>query len=179
MPKLRTPKRQATVPIVTTSTPTSAMSSHNAPLYFGSFSDSPSHQRGLSQSSLPEGILIPSPHDSPLVNSHGERTVLQAVQQAVTLAPIVWDQIEEVFGNVAITDQDVQESIDQARSITKRLSDDVAVMSEGYSDADKRLLRENAHLFLKVFTSLSEQPPALLLCLLGFSAIVQHSQNLW
>ena len=176
--KLRTPKRQATVPVVTTSTPTS-MLSYNASSYSGSFSDSLHHQRGLSQSSLPEGILIPSPHDSPLVNSQGKRTVLQAVQRAVTLAPLVWDQIEEVLGNVAVTDQDVQESIDQARSITKRLSDDVAVMSEGYSDADKRLLRENAHLFLKVCTSSQNgHPPSYCACI-GFSAIVQHSQNLW
>jgi len=146
---LRTPKRQLTMPIATTSTPTI---SFNAPSYLGSVSDSIFHQRGRSQSSLLDDI--PSPpvfHESPLVtNLHSGGDILRAVQPAIDLAPLVWDQIEEALSEVAVTNQDILESIEQARSATKRLSDDAVIMSEGYSDADTRLLCENAQLFLKV-----------------------------
>ncbi len=149
IPTLRTPKRQLTMPIATTSTPTI---SFNAPSYLGSVSDSVFHQRGRSQSSLLDDI--PSPpvfHESPLVtNLHSGGDILRAVQPAIDLAPFVWDQIEEALGEAAVTNQDILESIEQARSATKRLSDDAVIMSEGYSDADTRLLCENAQLFFKV-----------------------------
>lgn len=157
-PTLRTPKRQVTLPVVT-STPnsfaSSFASSFTAPPYSGSFSNSFHHHRGHSQSSISEVMTLPSPafvynsHSVP--KSHGENGVLRAIQRSIDLAPVVWDQIEQALGDLAISNQDIYESIQQARSVTKRLSDDVAIMSEGYSDADERLLRENAHLFVKVY----------------------------
>jgi hypothetical protein len=158
-PTLRTPKRQVTLPVVT-STPNSFASSFvpsfTAPPYSGSFSDSFYHHRGHSQGSIPEEITLSSPalaYNSHSVSQpHGEHDVLRAIQRTVDFAPVVWDQIEEAIGDLATSNQDIHESIEQARSVTKRLSDDVAIMSEGYSDADKRLLRENAHLFVKVCT---------------------------
>jgi hypothetical protein len=90
---------------------------------------------------------------------HGE--ILRAIQRTVNLAPVVWDQIEEALSDLATSNQDIHESIEQARSVTKRLSDDVAIMSEGYSDADERLLRENAHLFVKVCTDIPDIFPAI------------------
>jgi hypothetical protein len=156
-PTLRTPKRQVTLPVVT-STPNSSASSFTpsftAPPYSGSFSDSFYHHRGHSQGSIADRITLPSPafvyNSHSVAKSHGQKDVLRAIQRTVDLAPMVWDQIEEVLGDLATSNQDIHESIEQARSVTKRLSDDVAIMSEGYSDADERLLRENAHLFVKV-----------------------------
>lgn len=152
-PTLRTPKRQVTLPVIT-STPNSSASSFTpsftAPPYSGSFSDTIYHHRGHSQGSIAEGM--PSPafgHDSHSASQpHGD--VLLAIQRTVDLAPVVWDQIEEALGDLATLNQDIHESIEQARLITKRLSDDVAIMLEGHSDADERLLRENTHLFVKV-----------------------------
>lgn len=154
IPTFKTPKRQVTMPITTTSTPTI---SFNAPSYLGSVSDSVFHHRGRSQSSLLDDIpSLPVFHESPHVtNLHSGGDILRAVQPAIDLAPLVWDQIEETLGEVAVTNQDILESIEQARSITKRLSDDAAIISEGYSDADTRLLCENAQLFLKVRIFLS------------------------
>lgn len=153
-PTLRTPKRQVTLPMVTTSTPNSSPYPLNAPGYFGSISDSPSHKRHASHTSLTDTPSLGSPAlslESPAGNkSQTDRGIIQAVQSAIDLAPAVWDQLEDAMVDSGISDHDLQENIDQARSLTKRLSDDIAIMSEGHSDADERLLRENAHLFIKV-----------------------------
>lgn len=155
-PTLRTPKRQMTLPVVT-STPNafeaSFTPSFTAPPYSGSFSDSFYHHRGHSQGSIAEGTNPASPfvyNSNSVTQRHGD--VLRAIQRTVGLAPVVWDQIEDALNDLATSNQDVHDSIEQARSVTKRLSDDVTIMLEGNFDADERLLRENAHLFVKVCT---------------------------
>jgi hypothetical protein len=156
-PTLRTPKRQMTLPVVTSTPNTfdaSFTPSFTAPPYSGSFSDSFYHHRGHSQGSITERLTLASPtfvynNSHSVSQRHGD--VLRAIQRTVDLAPVVWDQIEEALSDLSTSNRDVHESIDQARSVTKRLSDDVTIMSEGYSDADERLLRENAHLFVKVW----------------------------
>jgi len=156
-PTLRTPKRQITLPVIT-STPNafeaSFTPSFTAPPYSGSFSDSFYHHRGHSQGSIAEGSNTISPafvyNSNSVSQRHGD--VLRAIQRTVNLAPVVWDQIEDALNDLAASNQDIHDSIEQARSVTKRLSDDVTIMLEGNSDADERLLRENAHLFVKVCT---------------------------
>ncbi|KAJ3516723.1 hypothetical protein NLJ89_g948 [Agrocybe chaxingu] len=153
-PTLRTPKRQATA-TVPTSTPSSSIFPPSPSPLFG-YAD-PSHLRQQSQGSFLEPPLIsPSTsQESPGVKPRANKDVLQAIQGTIEVAPTVWDQIEEALSDTVAVNPELRVSLDRARSVTKRLSDDILAMSEGFSSTDKRVLREDAHLFLKTLVQLS------------------------
>ncbi|CAA7267886.1 unnamed protein product [Cyclocybe aegerita] len=153
-PTLRTPKRQATAP-APTSTPSSSIFPPQPSPLFGHAN--PFHLPQQSQGSFLDPPLI-SPsisQESPGIRPHAHKDVLQAIQGTIEVAPTVWDQIEEALSDTVTTNPELQESLELARSATKRLSDDIVAMSEGFSAADKRVLREDAHLFLKTLVQLS------------------------
>ncbi|KAJ3999273.1 RAM signaling pathway protein-domain-containing protein [Lentinula boryana] len=95
-----------------------------------------------------------------------DNEALQAVQAAVDVAPTVWDMIENVLlgdeegkgVRASVNLQEVKESLDNARVITKRLTDCLQTVrhKEG-SDmgSERKSLREDAHLFLKSVVQLS------------------------
>ncbi|KAF8163186.1 RAM signaling pathway protein-domain-containing protein [Crassisporium funariophilum] len=153
LPTSRTPKRQATVPIVTTSTPNPLSSSS---IHFTPFRESFHHLRQESQMSIGEvSSPMVSIEPSATNNKLPDHSPYQAVRYAVELAPLVWDQIEEALGEILDTDQEAQEALDKARAVTKGLSADILKMSEGNSESDRKVFRENAHLFLKTFVQVS------------------------
>ncbi|THV07960.1 hypothetical protein K435DRAFT_642682 [Dendrothele bispora CBS 962.96] len=84
-----------------------------------------------------------------------DKEALHAVQAAVDVAPTVWDQMEEVLASALEHNSEVRESLERARSVTKRLSDMIRAMKESDSSADKRSLREDANVFLKTVVQLS------------------------
>ncbi|PPQ77500.1 hypothetical protein CVT25_011297 [Psilocybe cyanescens] len=160
-PTLRTPKRQATAPIITS--PSSSTSSYPFnPTSLHAGPSTPSfpvrHLRHASQSSLLESSSLVS-HSSSMDYSTSHQTansdVLRAIQRAVDLAPTVWDQIEELLADILYTNHDTRETLGKARTVTKNLSQHASDMLEGYPEVDRRLLREDAHLFLKAIVQLS------------------------
>ncbi|KDR81495.1 hypothetical protein GALMADRAFT_239473 [Galerina marginata CBS 339.88] len=152
-PTLRTPKRLITTPIVT-----SFIS--NSPSYFSPSTPANTghHFRDASQSSLPDSSPIMSPttlfesqaSNKTLVNEE----VLHAIQKAVEIAPTVWDQIQDALGNVAYSNSEVRDILEGARLITGRLSRHVFDMS-GDFHAGGKVIREDAHVFLKIIVQLS------------------------
>ncbi|RDB21256.1 Leucine-rich repeat-containing protein sog2 [Hypsizygus marmoreus] len=170
-PTLRAPKRQATVPLTTISSP-----SPTAAIHFGATSMSTSmtsihlgesshlgHSRHGSQASLQT-----SASSSPSFSSKAtflelpstsktqvDKEALQAVQSAIEVAPTVWDMIEDMLGDALDLQTSVRESIDKARAVTTRLSDTIQAIYDGDISADRRVLREDAHIFLKVVVQLS------------------------
>lgn len=164
-PTLRTPKRQTTVPITTVSSPSPA----STPVVSASTSTSTSlfseslrgnHSRQGSQASLQTSASsspsLPSkttflelPSNS---KSQVDKEALQAVQAAVEVAPTVWDMMEDMLGDVLNTKASVRETLETARAVTARLDDVVRAMYNADGVADTRLLREDAHLFLKVYS---------------------------
>jgi hypothetical protein len=147
---LRTPKRQVTAPVLPT------LSNPNASSIYHSSSSSSSqpnlglyHLRDGSQTSL---------HDSPkqgfespsVTRTSIGRDVLQAVQTAVGIAPIVWDQIEDALSHVVAIQPSLREVLERARITTSKLAANVMDVLDGDSETDKRLLRENVRTFLKV-----------------------------
>lgn len=94
-----------------------------------------------------------------------DNEALQAVHAAVEIAPTVWDLMESVLlgremtstsnGRHEVNVKDVKESLNNAREVTRRLRECVqAVMKKegdkGDVGAEKKSLRDEAHLFLKV-----------------------------
>jgi len=92
-----------------------------------------------------------------------DKEALQAVHAAVDVAPAVWDQMEEVLVGAIENNIEVRESLERARSVTKRLSDMIRAMKESDSTTDKRSLREDANIFLKVRIQVSKFPRLLIM----------------
>ncbi|KAJ4488536.1 RAM signaling pathway protein-domain-containing protein [Lentinula aciculospora] len=182
-PTLRTPKRT----LASSTTPTTMLTvqapSPTGPIIPSSAS-AHSHSRSGSQTSLhagsssnPSSSAASSPSLPPLKATSflelpsTSRTIvdneaLQSVQAAVEVAPTVWDMIENVLlgdeeGNSARTNSnspEVKESLDNAREITRRLTECVHVIRHkegGDVVSERKTLREDAHLFLKSVVQLS------------------------
>ncbi|KAF7359288.1 Leucine-rich repeat-containing protein SOG2 [Mycena sanguinolenta] len=83
-----------------------------------------------------------------------DKEALQAIQAAVEVAPTVWDMMEQTLGDAL--DADVRETLDRARAVTRRLADVTRSMQEGGDGAlDRKVLREDSNLFLKIVVQLS------------------------
>jgi len=153
-PTLRTPKRLATVPIVTTTASSSSSIPHNSYSYL----PPAQHVRYNSQNSLHDSFAM-SPATSPeshATNQGHFSAGILAVQDTLDTASTVWDQIEDALSHVASNNQDMRENLETARSATQRLARNVAELSEGDFEVDKRLFRENVHAFLKVRSNVLE-----------------------
>ncbi|KAF9483876.1 hypothetical protein BDN70DRAFT_245050 [Pholiota conissans] len=157
IPTLRTPKRQITVPLL--SNPSSNGS------YFTSISSSSfppdgyDHMRQHSHGSFhdsPSLISPITPVESPSsTRTHISRDVLQVMQTAVQVAPMVWDQIERALSDVSLGDPDIRDNLDNARAATRKLARDIANVSDEDLESDGKLLRENAYGFVKIVVQLS------------------------
>jgi hypothetical protein len=111
-----------------------------------------------------------------------DKEAFQAVREALEVAPVVWDQIEEALGDNS-ANRDTQQILENARFVTRRLSDDVHAISGDNSESDKKAVGDSAHLFLKVreLSKLSRHQGSMIL-LLDFCPSVKHSQvkcGLW
>ena len=141
-PMLRTPKRQATMPVFPT-TSSSLPSYASNQIYT-------SHLRQSSRNSLIEASSsMPSVSESYFNNrARADKEAFQAVREALEVAPVVWDQIEETLGD--ISSRDTQQVLENARLVTRKLSDDVHAISEDSPESGKKAISDSAHLFLKV-----------------------------
>jgi hypothetical protein len=59
--------------------------------------------------------------------------------------------IEETLGGVVEATVTVRETLETARAVTARLSDTIGSMQSGDAAANRKSLREDAHVFLKVW----------------------------
>ncbi|KAF8078065.1 RAM signaling pathway protein-domain-containing protein [Lyophyllum atratum] len=169
-PTLRAPKRQATIPITTISSPSPTTPMSFAPSSISTItaltnleSSHPAHSRQGSQASLQTSASsspsVPSktsfldlPSNS---KSQVDREALQAVQAAVEVAPAVWDMIKELFGDTLDSKPSVRDTIEKARVVTARLSKTLQALHDPEASIDRKDLREDAHMFLKMVVQLS------------------------
>lgn len=126
-------------------------------------SSATNHSRSGSQVSLQASSSSSSPsvpHKAPFLDLPStskvqvDKEALHAVQEAVEVAPTVWGMMEDMLADVLDTKPDVRETLERARTVTKRLSEMTRAMQEGDFVFDKKALREDAHTFLKVNTLL-------------------------
>jgi hypothetical protein len=98
-----------------------------------------------------------------------DKQALDAMKAALEAAPAVWEMIEELLsddnsdgveggngggdrnGHMA----DLREDLDHAKKATDRLREDLFAVQRGDPDGDRRSLRDNAHVFVKVTFSSS------------------------
>jgi hypothetical protein len=76
---------------------------------------------------------------------------LNAIQDAVEAAPKVWEMVADtLLTGSAQNEREIQAVLEQARLVTKKLSDLITKMHNGDVISERRLLQEDAQLFLKV-----------------------------
>ncbi|KAK1220429.1 RAM signaling network component [Marasmius sp. AFHP31] len=157
---LRVPKRKAGLATaLTTQSPSSPL----LPSVSGSsIADSThlNHSRSGSLASLQGSSTSSSPVFPPLRTTFPEapstskvqvdKEAIQAVQAAVDVAPSVWDMVEENLSDLLDTRNDLRESLDRARFLTKSLSDMIRLLKDGDPSVDKKALREEANIFVKI-----------------------------
>jgi hypothetical protein len=167
-PALRITKRQMTLPNPSLPSPSlNAPGSNRSPSPWSSATGyaragkfpSAIHSRQGSQASLqtlassssPSIPTKPSQIEIPL-NSRSlvDKEALDAMKVAVEAAPAVWEMMNEILADFLETNVEVRETLALAKIVTRRLRDNILAMQQGDAAADKRNLREDAHLFVKV-----------------------------
>lgn len=156
VPTLRTPKRQATAPILSSvpriSSPSPFLNQNSSTEEWPKF-----HVRQTSQRSNPNF----SPSSSPSLTaklelaSSSKRKVdfeaLNAIQHAVEAAPRVWNMVAETLSaNSAQDTQEVQTVLEEAQTATRKLSEIINRISNGDSTPEKKALQEDAQNFAQV-----------------------------
>ncbi|KAF8894501.1 RAM signaling pathway protein-domain-containing protein [Infundibulicybe gibba] len=163
---LRTPKRHITLPLTPaptlwSSTSSSGTNSHTP----NSFTSVSNHSRQGSLASL-TSLQASSSSSSPSISAKTpylelpsnsktqvDKEALHAVQEALDVAPIVWDMIEDYLASSS--EANVPGSLEQARRVTKNLAGDIRAMHESDGQGDRKSLREDANQFLKTVVHLS------------------------
>ncbi|KAF8842515.1 hypothetical protein BDN67DRAFT_1035971 [Paxillus ammoniavirescens] len=96
--------------------------------------------------------------DIPQSRTLVDKDALDSMEAAVESAPAVWDTMKEIVGSLSEmpgTSQDIQDSIEKAKDITERLRANILSTRAGDPAADRKALREDAHMFVKTVVKLS------------------------
>lgn len=94
-------------------------------------------------------ILELPPNSKTLV----DKEALDAMRLAVEAAPDVWEMMDEILSEVHENEDakiDVQDSLARAKIVTERLKENIRAVQRGHPAADRKTLREDAHVFVKV-----------------------------
>jgi hypothetical protein len=75
---------------------------------------------------------------------------LDAMTVAVDAAPAVWELMDGILVDVVDTNKEVRASLEKAKDLTKRLGDNIRAVRQGDGAADRKGLRDDAHMFVKV-----------------------------
>lgn len=128
---------------------------------------SPKRQLHSRQSSMQNGsnqesstISIGAHQSTPLGPSKGEtltsssvlvdNQAIDAMANAVRAAPAVWNVLEEISSDMSGSPIDLHDNLMRAQDITRRLGETIRAIQEGHLHADRKALREDAHVFARV-----------------------------
>ncbi|EPQ58359.1 hypothetical protein GLOTRDRAFT_72712 [Gloeophyllum trabeum ATCC 11539] len=122
------------------------------------------HSRQTSLSSLKTSSNQPSPRTTsrpPLLDIPTNSTTLvdkealDAMTTAVEAAPVVWEMIDEILNDSGDEREDLRETLAKAEAVTISLRDNIRLVQENDPVADRKTLREDAHVFVKTVVQLS------------------------
>lgn len=135
---------------------------------------------GSSARAAPRRPTLEIPQPKTLV----DEDALDAMESAVDAAPAVWEMIKEFTTGTSAsvdTDHDIDESLAQAKVVTERLRTNLHATRCGDPTSDRKALREDAHVFVKVIAPILYWPLSCLLTnlVLDCGQIVQHHQSTW
>jgi len=147
------------------------------------------HSRQGSQASLVGSSLGPSARavprrptlEIPQPRTLVDEDALDAMESAVDAAPAVWEMIKEFTTGAsasADTGHDIDESLAQAKVVTERLRTNLHATRCGDPTSDRKALREDAHVFVKVIAPMSLSC-LLTILMLDCRQIVWRHQSPW
>ncbi|KAG1736791.1 RAM signaling pathway protein-domain-containing protein [Suillus lakei] len=121
------------------------------------------HSRQASQTSLTPSAAPLSPHvpvrrptlDIPPSRTLVDKDALDAMEVAVEAAPAVWEMLKEIVDNLSEGAEEFRNTLLKAKSTTERLRTNINAMRCGDPGADRKGLREDAHVFVKIVVKLS------------------------
>ncbi|KAL5532690.1 SOG2 [Sanghuangporus sanghuang] len=85
-----------------------------------------------------------------------DKEALDAMGAAVRAASAVWATLEEIANDMAGIPIDIHSTLAKAQSVTRRLGDTIRATQEGHLNADRKALREDAHVFIRTVVTLSK-----------------------
>jgi hypothetical protein len=116
------------------------------------------HSRQISQTSLGPSLPYAIPRrptlETPPSRTLVDKDALDAMEIAVGAAPAVWEMLKDIVDNLSEGAGDLRNTLLKAESTTGRLRSNIGAMRCGEPGADKKALREDAHVFVKVITFL-------------------------
>lgn len=83
-------------------------------------------------------------------NAQVDKEAIDAMASAVRAAPSVWAMLEEISGDLPEAPGNLRDSLMKAQDVTRRLGENIKAIQESLSSADRKALREDAHVFVKV-----------------------------
>lgn len=121
------------------------------------------HSRQASQTSLTTSAAPSPPHvparrptlDIPPSRTLVDNDALDAMEVAVEAAPAVWEMLKEMVDNLSEGAEEFRNTLLKAKSTTERLRTNINAMRCGDPGADRKGLREDAHVFVKIVVKLS------------------------
>lgn len=147
------------------------------------------HSRQGSQTSLKAVLASPSPALSmqgpmleipPNSKTLVDKEALEAMRVAVEAAPAVWEMMDEILSEIDENREaktNVEETLVNAKIITDRLRENIRAVQQGHPAADRKTLREDAHVFVKV-TSANFVSIPVLTRLPDCCSAIQYHKNL-
>ncbi|TDL24713.1 hypothetical protein BD410DRAFT_785409 [Rickenella mellea] len=123
-----------------------------------------SHLRQDSQTLFPGSSPVPSPPvprhmnnllDVPNSTTLVDKEAIDAMDGAVRAAPAVWSMLEEILSDMPDTTLDLHESLAKAQAVTSKLRDNIRAVQEDHHSANRKALREDAHVFVRTVVQLS------------------------
>jgi hypothetical protein len=79
-----------------------------------------------------------------------DKDAIEAISVAVKAAPAVWSMLEEISREMPDAGTDLRENLAKAVMLTNRLGENIKAMQEGLPSADRKALREDGHVFVRV-----------------------------
>jgi hypothetical protein len=124
-------------------------------LKFSQSRDAHSRQGSLSS------LLESSPSSSPSITGRlaveipttldnlVDKEAIDAMSKAVEAAPPVWTMMDCITADISETREDIKDMLVRAQRVTEQLKSDISLLQDGVY-VDRKMLRNDAHLFVKV-----------------------------
>lgn len=79
-----------------------------------------------------------------------DNEAVDAMKVAADIAPSIWESMEALVGDVGSAKFNLPDVLTNAKTLTKRLRDNIRAMRESDPTADRKALRDDATAFAKV-----------------------------
>ncbi len=103
-----------------------------------------------SSPSIPGRLAVEIPTT---LDSLVDKEAIDAMSKAVEAAPPVWTMMDNIIADISEKREDIKEMLVRAQKVTRQLKSDISLLRDG-TYVDRKSLRNDAHLFVKVSSTI-------------------------